>query len=63
MEPTKVYVLIEWVPYEGSYLYGVFSSWEKADEAASELKEPQVTRSDLAIHEIALDAVPNLVSP
>jgi hypothetical protein len=59
----KVYVLIEWVPYEGSYLYGVFSSWEQAEEAAKELTEPQVTPSDLAIHEIALDAIPNLVSP
>lgn len=56
-----VYALMEWVAYEGSYLYGVYSTEEKA-QAAIEQMPRGTRRKDCKVHPVELDAAPDYVT-
>lgn len=50
----KVYVLVDYAPYEGGALHGVYSTCEKAEAAAA-----QIERADEpVVHAVEIDGPP-----
>ena len=53
---STVYVLIQYAAYEGGSLYGVYPTWESAEEASEQVKESDTEEN--VIHEVVIGEPP-----